>query len=390
MGWIIDKTNLRMGKVRPWIAISAPFMMIAMVLLFNVPQTYNNNDKIIYAYLTYFFLSAIVYTMGNVSYNTLISLITVNQHEKESLSAVRFLCVVPIMALIAVVTPKLLEIMSFGKISIIYGALAMILLLVCSFGTKERYKSMEGEHKIPLNTRIRAVVKNKYFSAITIFYMLFYILNALYSGSGVFYTRDVMGDINLFGLSQVALLPGVLLSLALFSKIVKIFGKWKIMMFSLALFAAAIVPLIIAPTNVPVLLITSFIKGIAMGGALGVLFAVVADIVDYGEWKTGVRSDGMIFSATNFGLQAGTGLGAALIGWTLSWGGYKANTMVTAKGIIAAKSIYLYQPLVVLIIMLVVFAFCNVDKVYPEVEAYLKEKRKSLGDDNIELIASKE
>jgi GPH family glycoside/pentoside/hexuronide:cation symporter len=374
MGYIIDKTKFRMGKTRPWIAISAPFMMVAMVLIFNVPQNYDDSGKLIYAYLTYFFLTTIVYTMANVSYNTLISLITINNQEKASLSAVRFICVVPTMALIGIITPILLKKMSFGKISIIYGVLAMVLLLVCSFGTKERHKANKDEKKIPLITSIKGMFINKYFLPITIFYMLFYILNALFTGAGVYYTRDVMGDMGIFGLTQLALLPGVMISLALFTTFVKKFGKWKIMMFSLALFAVMIVPMIFAPTNVPILLVTSFFKGLAMGGALGDLFTVVADIVDYGEWKTGVRSDGLIFSSTNFGLQVGTGLGAALIGWTLAWGGYQANAVVTEKGILAAKMIYLYMPLVILALLLFVFAFCNVDKIYPKVEAYLKEK----------------
>lgn len=83
IGALIDKTNTRWGKTRPWILWSAPFMGIGLILLFNVPMGLSNGGKLIYAYITYIFLVSIVYTASNLSYCTLLSRISSNIQERS-------------------------------------------------------------------------------------------------------------------------------------------------------------------------------------------------------------------------------------------------------------------------------------------------------------------
>ncbi len=106
------------------------------------------------------------------------------------------------------------------------------------------------------------------------------------------------------------------------------------------------------------------------------LFALVADGVTYGEWKTGVRQDGLFNSVVSFGMKVGTGLGTAALGWGLEFFKYDSllatQTSTTVKGIIF---IAYGLPAICLVLAIVVLMFCNIDKIYPQIEKELAERR---------------
>lgn len=105
------------------------------------------------------------------------------------------------------------------------------------------------------------------------------------------------------------------------------------------------------------------------------LFAMVADVIDYGEWKTGVRLDGLTNSATSFGMKVGAGLGSAITGWGLAWAAYDGKLAVqTAETIFGIKMVYTIVPAVLIVIGLIVLYFCNIDKIYPQIEEDLAKK----------------
>ena len=78
MGIIIDKTNTRWGKARPWVLWSAPPLVISLIMIFTVPDL-GANGKAIYLLLVYIFLAAVCFTASNLSYNTMLSLVTTEQ-----------------------------------------------------------------------------------------------------------------------------------------------------------------------------------------------------------------------------------------------------------------------------------------------------------------------
>jgi len=132
-----------------------------------------------------------------------------------------------------------------------------------------------------------------------------------------------------------------------------------------------LIPSILYPSNVAAYMGAMAFRGLSIALAAG-LYATVADIVEYGEYKTGIRTDGLIFSSTSFGTKVGMGLGTAFVGWTLAWGGYQAG-QVTETSLFAIKLMALYTPFVMTLVIMVVLWFANVDKVYPEVRAGLKK-----------------
>lgn len=100
-------------------------------------------------------------------------------------------------------------------------------------------------------------------------------------------------------------------------------------------------------------------------------------IVDYAEWKTGIRIDGLTNSAASFGMKVGAGLGSALVGWGLAWAHYDGALGATQSASTNAgiKVIFTVVPIVLFAIGMVCLAFCNLDKKPPEIHKELEERK---------------
>jgi GPH family glycoside/pentoside/hexuronide:cation symporter len=136
----------------------------------------------------------------------------------------------------------------------------------------------------------------------------------------------------------------------------------------LQIIAFAIIGL--APTNLPVLFAALFLKSVASTPSMAIMFAVVADVVDYGELKTGKRIDGLTYSAVSFGMKVGTGLGSAVIGWALALGNFDGLAATQPDSAITSIiALYSYIPAILSVLGAIVMYMTNVDKAIAELKA---------------------
>lgn len=182
MGVIIDKTNTRWGKARPWVLWSAPPLVISLIMIFTVPDI-SANGKAIYLLLVYIFLAAVCFTASNLSYNTMLSLVTTEQHDRNVMNTFRFEFTMIAQLVINVITIPLVHFLGNGQkgwtwMSIIYAIVAMGMFLTTFLGTKERYKpikkEVKKEKKHPVQT-VKILCRNKYFILITLAFAVIYI-----------------------------------------------------------------------------------------------------------------------------------------------------------------------------------------------------------------------
>ena len=105
------------------------------------------------------------------------------------------------------------------------------------------------------------------------------------------------------------------------------------------------------------------------------LFAMIADVIDYGDWKFGERVEGMTYSAASFGMKVGTGIGSAVVGWGLELGGYVGDAAAqSASALFAIKALYTWVPMILIILGTVILAMSNLDKIYPTIRKELAER----------------
>ena len=380
MGVIIDRTHTRWGKARPWVLLSAPLMAVGLILLFNVPSSLSDTGKIIYISVTYVLLAVVIYTACNLSYSTLLSLITPKQNERTSLSSIRFICTMTAILIISYGTMAIVGKIGWGGMSVVYGILSMLFLLITFFGTKERTadEKAEAQNTVSVLESFKLLFKNKYFIFAALLFVINYASMGSAMGIAIYFAKDVMGNVGVFGTLMMAGLFPVLLGLFLFPKFANRFGKWKCLMVGYILQAIGYIIIFLMPTNLTVIIIGLAIKGVGSVPHSAGLFAMVADIVDYGEWKTGVRIDGLTYSAVSFGMKVGTGIGSAIVGWGLAFGKYDAATAVQGESALEViKALYSYVPLAMIAVGFMILAMSNLDKIYPTIQKDPEARRSS-------------
>lgn len=383
VGHLIDKTNTRWGKARPWIMGSVPFLAIALVLSFAVPQSMSGSGKLIYATITYFFLTVVVYTICNMAFITLLPLMSTDaQSRTKAANAGAFIGPIAVLSISYVAMP-IVEKIGWTGMAAVFAVIGFAMILICALGTKERTNMNENNEvinaeRIPVKESLKYVFKNKYFIIFAFIFIISYITQGLTQGCGLYFARDVMGDINYFGtLNLFGFLPMFVCAFFL-PALTKRFGKWKVVMggYVLSIIGYAIIGLF--AESFPLVAIGLIIKGVGAFPLTTLMYALLGDVIDYGEYKFGKRVDGMTSSCVSFGTKVGTGIGSAILGWGLSLGGYAgAAATQSATAVAAIRAIYSYVPMVVTAIGMILYCFANLDKISPEVQAKIAENRKA-------------
>lgn len=380
MGIIVDKTSTKWGKARPWILWTAPFMAIALILLFHVPSGMSDGGKLIYAYFTYIFQNCIVYTANNLPYNALLSRMTLDVQERASASSIRFVMTQLTSLAVTSVTATLMGSLGWHWLSVIYGLVACILLIISFAGTKEHIgedaeSGVVRVDKVPIKDSLLALIKNKYFFVQAILFCVLY-AGAVGSGALQYYFCDnILGNVKIITLlSMASTLAAAAVNLIL-PRLVSYFGKRKMMMAGCVLMGVGSTVIGYLEYSIAAIIVGTALKGFGIGILSAGIFATTADIVDYGEWKTGVRSEGLVNSCTSFGMKVGIGLGSALGAWILEFGGYVGTAETQTQSALDAIGFgFGYMGTIVAVVCLVLCIMLNVDKYIKEIQRDLEKK----------------
>lgn len=378
MGVIVDRTKSKYGKARPWILRMCIPFAISGVLLFSVPTSWAETPKLIYVFITYNLVSTVVYTAINVPYSALNALMTQNPYERSVLSIFRNLLATAGTLTINIFTLPLVEFfgnnaLAWTKTFFIFGIIAIIAFLYTFWGTSERVKSVAQlqsteNNDVPILVGIKALFKNKYWIMMTSMLALFFLMYAINGGSTVYYAKDILGDKNLVGTINGIFNIVQICGMFFIAMMIKKFGKRNI--FALGLVLDIIGMLILNYSNgvMSLIIISSVIRGLgnACGGAT--MWAMVSDTIDYGEWKTGYRTEGLVNSACSFGWKIGNGIGSALLGLILEAGGYVGTAITqTETALFSIEICFIWIPIAIYVIGLIIMSFYHLDKEFPAI-----------------------
>jgi GPH family glycoside/pentoside/hexuronide:cation symporter len=255
------------------------------------------------------------------------------------------------------------------------------MIAICAIGTKERTNTNENNEVvnaevIPVKESLGYIFRNKYFIIFAIVFVMSYIVQGLTQGSGLYFARDVMGDVNYFGTFTLCGYLPMFVCAFFLPALTKKFGKWKICMAGFVLQIIGYVMTGLCSSSFALVCVALVIKGIGGFPMATLMYPLLADVIDYGEYKFGKRVDGMTSSCVSFGTKVGTGIGSALLGWGLNIGGYVGTAAVQSAGAVAAiRAIYSYVPAIVCVIGMIVYSFANLDKIAPEVQEKIAANR---------------
>jgi GPH family glycoside/pentoside/hexuronide:cation symporter len=381
VGHWIDRTNTRWGKARPWIVGSVPFLALAEILVFSVPGGFSGGGKMVYATVTYIFLTVVMYTICNMAFITLLPLMTTDaQSRTKAANAGAFIGPIAVLT-ISYVAMNIVNKIGWTGMAAVFALIGFVMILICGLGTKERTNINENnetiqEEAIPVKESLTYVFKNKYFILFAIIFVMNYIVQGLTQGSGLYFARDVMGDVNYFGTFTLCGYLPMFICAFFLPTLTKKFGKWKVCMAGFVLQIIGYLMVGLFSNSFALVCAGLVIKGIGGFPMATLMYPLLADVIDYGEYKFGKRVDGMTSSCVSFGTKVGTGIGSALLGWGLNIGGYVGTAAVQSASTVAAiRAIYSYVPMIFTILGMVVYSFANLDKISTEVQEKIAANR---------------
>jgi len=362
MGMIADRTNTRWGKFRPYIITVALPFAIGGILAFTTPD-FDASGKLIYAYVTYILLT-MCYTAFNVPYAALMGVITPNSLERTEVSTFRFVAAFVGQFIVGAVTLYLVQYFGKGNAQAgwqwtigSFGVLAVILLSITFFTTKERVQPLKSQ-KSDFKQDLKNLFKNKPWLLIagatvfqltyivmrgssTAYYFRYYVLDQqlVLFGNTINLTYEVFTS-SFITLGTFSTLIGAILTMW-FSKRLDKKNTYAGFLTASAVFSGLFY--FLQPHNVILIYSLNVLVSFFFGSVSVLQWAIYTDTADFGEWKLGRRSTGLIMAASLFALKLGLTLGGAIVGWILAFYNFVPNQPQaedTIGGIIMLMSFY--------------------------------------------------
>ena len=410
VGAIADRTNSKWGKFRPWILWTAVPLGIISVMAFSTPD-FSYKGKVIYAVVTYTLL-LLLYATSNLPYSALSGVITGNMKERNSISSYRFVAVMFAQFFVQVFMLPIIIYAGEGDkavgIEIVMTWLAVIgtiMLLITFLTTRERVVPTEDQ-KSTIWEDILDLVKNKPWIIMLLITTLTFVSLAMKGGSYVYYFENFIDaseltsfinpvleflssvGINFFGNDPVSagfglfnaggiifMIIGIGLSKALADK----YGKRNV--FGLFLLIATLFIVLFnffKPTSIRLIFGAQILHGFFYGITIPLLWAMIADVADYSEWKNNRRAPAIIFSAMMVGLKLGLSIGGAFVTKILDFYGYDAsiNTIQSPDAILGTKLLVSIYPAIPFFIAVGLLFFYEINKsMENQIEIDLKQRR---------------
>jgi GPH family glycoside/pentoside/hexuronide:cation symporter len=380
MGSVVDKTNTRIGKARPWLIVAAPLVCIGMILLLSVPAGWDGTGKLVYAYITYTFLMSISYTIFGIAHAALLARMTRNAQERNNTSVVSGICNGVSGLVVGTAITALVMNLGWTATSVILGIMAGALILIPGLAVKETVGMTETglakNEVLPLKQQLPAALKNKYFYLALMISALTLIMNANAIAAQIYYCNVVLGRPEfMMQLMFWGQFPGIVI-LFVMPWFTKRFSKQAFMALGAALLTIGFAIMGLSGGNTSVILLGSILRTIGTGPIFAGSYALLADSCDYGEWKTGIRSEGLFAASSSIGAKVGIGVGSGLTGWFLAIFDYNPTLAVqTERTIFGITFAFSWFGAIIGVLLFVVILLMNVEKYLPQIRKDLIEGR---------------
>ncbi|HFC9373860.1 TPA: MFS transporter [Enterococcus faecium] len=379
VGYLIDHTNTRWGKSRPYFLFGAvPFALFAF-LCFNVPD-FSNSGKLVYAYVTYLGLS-FAYTLVNVPMASILPSLTNDIEERTALSTSR-----KFFAFLGatIVSSSVLTLVAvFGKgneqlgFKIVMGMFGVISCLLFFFTfSAVRELPVHGTKNPSFKRVFTSLKQNKPWMIFAVNILFMWTSFFIQSSALVYYFSVVIGSKTL-SITVATIMSIVPMFANFFVPILaKLLGKRNLYLLSASIQLLGLIVIMFAAKNITLILVGTFISAIGYGVKESIYFSMQADPVDFGVWKTGVNVSGSLSAINGFLGKVAQAISGGVAGALLAWGMYQPGEIrQSGKAIFAIQAMYLYVPMLLIICSIVTMMFYHLDNIYPQIKADLEMKK---------------
>ena len=348
MGSIADRTQSRWGTYRPWLIFgSIPFGIVFALLLFT-PEL-GPVGKRIWAYSFYLLMMA-CYTMVNVPYGSLLDVMTTDDNEKNQFSAFR---------MVGAYAMGFITLFSFGSLrawiggteqhqyavaGAIFGAIAMLMTMICGLMTKERHEPVRAEkfsfkqygdlfRNVPWIYMTSIAFCSNFFNGFR--YAVAAYMFAYCVGGDITFGRFMIDYAAFMAIGEVTCMIFGALSPA-FAR--KVGSKKSAFLWASVICCIFSVAYFFIPMNASyiwLMILVSVLVSVGAGLYSPLIWSMYADVADYATEKNGTSSTGLIFSSGTMAQKFGGAISGSLIALLLGAAGLVSETdMLTGETIV--------------------------------------------------------
>ena len=381
MGYIVDNTHSKYGKVRPYLLYVPIPLAICYIAMFAIPQSLSMTGRMVWATVAYIG-TGMAFTAIDIPGQTLMMRMTTDNGDRMRLQRSKMIVGTVACALPPILIPSLIAKSDnlwnlFAVMVTVFVVIAVACYWLMFAGTRETVDTPAA--KIGVFDAIKVLARNKYYLRNVLAYLVYGIGYTLLNGMMLFYIIAKFQDASLATFGATMMMVGMLLSSIICKNVAVKFGKIKTSVFAMVLSLAGFALRFVMHDSVyTVMAIWLFLHGAAVTFYNACLQPMVAETVDYGELKTGVRVESFSFAGLTLTSKIGDALGTAFVGFLLDGIGYVRDAATQTEAVVnSLHYAHIFAPAAAMLIILLIYATCDMDKKYPEYREALKQKRES-------------
>ena len=383
-GNMIDRTRTKMGVCKPWVVRMSAFGVVGIVSLFFSPNI-GDMAKYIYVFVSYNFANTVVATIYQLAIISLPSYLTRDSKERNIIYIFANTGQTIMQVLISFNMFKVITALGGGQsawliTTVVISVSAMIITLIGMLLCKETVNPDEiaaaagDAANVPFVTALKSVLANKYWWMILIFVTLG---SGVYSGTATmtpYFAQYILGDTTIADTLNSCFTFPMMFVTPLLAFIVSKVGKRNIALTGAILISIGCL-ITCFTSNLTLLCVAAVLKSVGVGCPTAVYAAMLADAIEYGQWKTGVRNQAVLMGAQSAGGKIGAGVISAILSYGMAFAGYDGMAAVQSESALASISaLYSILPLILGVGMVVILFMYDLDKRFPQIMAELAER----------------
>lgn len=337
MGAVIDKTNTRLGKARPWALAVIPYWGV-LALQFSAPR-FGNAAGYIYFFVMYVLTNSVFATMYYCAEAP--HMANALGDGGNSISLLSFSSVIATVGGLVggVMLPQLAS--SAGTDPAAWARMAWLVAIPMMavgslrfFLVKEiRNVDTKREKTASMKELFGAIRQNKYIFIVAALVFISYLATGLSGQVANYYNQYILGDLSVGSLLSLALFP-IVIVMILIPTLSRKFTLKKIVNALMVIGIAGALLRLAAPASLLVCFLSTCMTSISFQVYYGIATTQIIECMDYGEWKSGTRVEGLMGSVSSVMNKIGNGVGVAIAAGLMAAAGYSG----TAESISASAS----------------------------------------------------
>lgn len=295
-GFLSDRTRTKWGRRRPWLLIGTPLLVLFFILFYNVPSFIESEKGMLFIYmLLMYILTGTLDSLVNANYGSLFPELFKKDEERAKTNGFRQICQLFAMAISIALTPMITDAIGYRLTSLIYGVVALAVMMFCFWGCREdtNYEELE---KPRLFDSIKALVTNPRFWIFGLAGAFYSAAFSLISQAIPFFVKYTLGLGGSMTTVMLAIVLGVaVIGIVIWSKVIQKVDIMKIWRTGFIIMAVAFIPLFFVNSLFPTIAIAAVV-GVGVAACLTTMDCIGAKIVDDDYRKHGIKREGIINS----------------------------------------------------------------------------------------------